>query len=93
MASLRVNADGMHTLAERCVHEATGLRSALAADRPGPGFQPTSAVIGDSDTRIDAACQLLAQRVDDLAAKLTSAADAYLGRDEQSAAKLGEAMP
>lgn len=92
MASLRVDPGGLRSLAETCLQEASALRSALASDGPGPGFQSTSGVVAASDTRISTACQQLAQRVDDLAAKLTSAADAYLGRDEKSAAELDETM-
>ena len=64
--------------AASCAEKATTVRIALGArGNVGPAFQATSAAVTISDSTVDAACQSLATRIDDLSSKLSSAAAAY----------------
>ena len=93
MATLRVDPQGLSGFAASCAEKATTVRIALGAGgNVGPAFQATSAAVTISDSTVDAACQSLATRIDDLSSKLSSAAAAYLGRDQESAATLDSAI-
>ena len=93
MRSLLVDPHGLSTFAASCVERAITLRGALAADHSaGPGFQATSHAVTASDSKVGAAGETLATRIDDLASKLSAAADAYRGRDRESATALHRAI-
>jgi uncharacterized protein YukE len=92
MTSLRVDPRGLDAFAASCAEDATTLRSALVVDgNSGPRFQATSTAVTVSDSKIDAACTTLAERIEDLSAKLASAAEAYRGRDQGSAMTVNRA--
>lgn len=84
MPNLRVSPDGLSEFAGACARSAGVLRGALADGSPGPSFQASARAVATSDSMVRAASKAMADRVDDLSSKLTSAASQYRGRDQES---------
>jgi hypothetical protein len=89
MGTLRVDPHGLSAFSASCGLRAVTVRGALgSAGNRGPFFQATSAAVTNSDAMVDAACRTLAERIDDLSSKLSSAVSMYQGRDHESASTL-----
>jgi hypothetical protein len=92
MLNLRVSTDGLTAFAQTCAQRAVVLRSALATCSSGPPFQASAHGVTTSDSLVGAASNAMADRVDDLSSKLTSAAAQYLGRDQESGDELNQTI-
>jgi hypothetical protein len=92
MADLRVDPVGLSAFAASCTKQAAMLRTSVAAGSSGPAFQASAAAVASSDSMMSAASRSLAERIDDLSAKLSMAASRYQGRDEQSGDALNQTV-
>jgi hypothetical protein len=81
MLNLRVQPAGLTEFAATCTRQADALRTALAPSTSGPGFQASAQAVTASDSMVGAASKTMAERIDDLSSKLSSAAAQYLSHD------------
>ncbi|BBX38913.1 hypothetical protein [Mycobacterium simiae] len=72
-----------------------GLSAGLATTAPSPGqsFQPTTAAISAIDAAIGVGAAACMARIQDTAAKVTSAATGYANQDTRGRGQLGAVAP
>lgn len=92
MLNLRVSPEGLAGFAQTCAQQAVVLRSALAAGPSGPPFQASAQAVTTSDSMVGAASQAIADRIEDLSSKLSSAALQYGRRDQESGDALDQTI-
>ncbi|MHA7663723.1 type VII secretion target [Mycolicibacterium sp. HS_4_1] len=82
--SIKVDSDGLNTLAGQCDTTATALTGAPRPATSGSLHQPTSAAVEHGYALIQAASQSLASRATSTGTKLRTAATAYASTDADS---------
>ena len=90
---LKVDPDGLRSLAREVSDAAAGLKPGPAQAAAGPAWQPSAAAVGDVSAginHIDAECS---KALTEFGTNLTKAATAYEATDAAGGAAVSRAMP